>query len=187
MLRQDPDIILIGEIRDRETAEIAVQAALTGHLVLTTLHTNDAPGSFIRLMDMGVEDYLLASSVIGVLAQRLVRRSCVHCQEPDENSVASAGAMGIAELKRKWPALFDAPSFSHGVGCEHCFGTGFSGRRSIFEMFEVDDEIKHLVSTEPETLGHLLEKKHVRNLREDGMARAACGQTTLAEVLRVTG
>jgi type II secretory ATPase GspE/PulE/Tfp pilus assembly ATPase PilB-like protein len=187
VLRQDPDIILIGEIRDRETAEIAVQAALTGHLVLTTLHTNDAPSSFIRLMDMGVEDYLLASSVIGVLAQRLVRRSCPHCQQLDEQSVVSAEAMGFAELQQKWPMLTETPKFSRSVGCEHCLGTGFAGRRSIFEMFEVDDEIKHIVSTEPEALARSIKDKHVRTLREDGLARAACAQTTVAEVLRVTG
>jgi len=187
VLRQDPDIILVGEIRDKETAEIAVQAALTGHLVLTTLHTNDAPGSFIRLMDMGVEDYLLASSVIGVLAQRLVRCSCPHCQQPDEGSLVSAEAMGFASLRESWPELAEDAHFIKSTGCEHCLGTGFSGRRSIFEMFEVDEEIKHIVSTEPENLPKALKSKRVRTLREDGLALAAGGKTTVAEVLRVTG
>jgi type II secretory ATPase GspE/PulE/Tfp pilus assembly ATPase PilB-like protein len=187
VLRQDPDIILIGEIRDRETAEIAVQAALTGHLVLTTLHTNDAPGSFVRLMDMGVEDYLLATSVIGVLAQRLVRRSCPHCQQPDEQGRASADAMGFAAMRDKWPELTPEVEFKVGTGCKHCLGTGFQGRRSIFEMFEVDEEIRHLISTRPEGLDQLLAEKNMRRLKEDGLLRAALGQTSVAEVLRVTG
>jgi general secretion pathway protein E len=187
VLRQDPDIVLIGEIRDRETAEIAVQAALTGHLVLSTLHTNDAASSFVRLMDMGVEDYLLATSVIGVLAQRLVRKSCPHCQQPDEQGRASAESMGFAALQEQWPELTRDPHFSAGTGCEHCMGSGFRGRQSIFEMFEADEEIRHVISTQPDSLGKVLERKQMRKLREDGMLRAARGQTTIAEVLRVAG
>ncbi len=187
VLRQDPDIILIGEIRDRETAEIAVQAALTGHLVLTTLHTNDAPSSFVRLMDMGVENYLLATSVIGVLAQRLVRRACPHCQTVDEQSRLSAESLGFSKIQQQWPELAQDARFTTGEGCEHCLDTGFKGRRSIFEMFEVNDEIKHVISTQPEQLGKLLEQQAMRKLQEDGLLRAARGQTTVAEVLRVTG
>ncbi|MCF7980437.1 MAG: type II/IV secretion system protein [Pseudomonadales bacterium] len=187
VLRQDPDIILIGEIRDRETAEIAVQAALTGHLVLTTLHTNDAPSSFVRLMDMGVENYLLATSVIGVLAQRLVRRNCPHCQGKDENAEISAKSLGFEKVRERWPELTANPEFTQGNGCEYCLGTGFRGRRSIFEMFEVNDDIRHVISTEPEKLGQLLERQKMRRLREDGLLRAAKGETTVAEVIRVAG
>lgn len=187
VLRQDPDIILIGEIRDRETAEIAVQAALTGHLVLTTLHTNDAPSSFVRLMDMGVENYLLATSVIGVLAQRLVRFACPHCQVDDEDGRLSAYSLGFDDAQQKWPELAQSVNFSSGAGCEHCLGSGFRGRKSIFEMFAVNDEIKHIVSTEPDKLNDYLGRQNIRKLREDGLLRAAKGQTTVAEVLRVTG
>jgi len=184
VLRQDPDIILIGEIRDRETAEIAVQAALTGHLVLTTLHTNDAPSSFVRLMDMGVENYLLASSVVGVLAQRLVRKNCSCCGVADPLGTSNADLLGydLAELEE----LTDA-NFIQGEGCEECLGSGFKGRMAIFEMFAVDDEIRHAVSTSPATLGALLEGKGMRGLREDGVLRASQGATTVSEVLRVTG
>ena len=187
VLRQDPDIVLIGEIRDRETAEIAVQAALTGHLVLSTLHTNDAPGSIVRLMDMGVEDYLLATSLIGVLAQRLVRRSCSHCQVPDAAGKASAEALGFASLQQTLQGLADEPQFTRGTGCEHCMGTGYRGRRSIFEMFEVDAEVRHIISTEPDQLARFLEERQMRSLRDDGLLRAAMQQTTVSEVLRVTG
>ncbi len=187
VLRQDPDIILIGEIRDRETAEIAVQAALTGHLVLTTLHTNDAPSSFIRLMDMGVESYLLATSVIGVLAQRLIRCACPHCQVDDEEGQLSAYSLGFDDVQQKWPELAQSVNFASGQGCEHCMGSGFRGRKSIFEMFAVNDEIKHIISTEPEKLNAYLSQQNMRELREDGLLRAAKGQTTVAEVLRVTG
>lgn len=187
VLRQDPDIILIGEIRDKETAQIAVQAALTGHLVLTTLHTNDAPSSFVRLMDMGVENYLLATSVIGVMAQRLVRSSCPHCQNPDEGNRLSAESLGFNEIQEKWPEYASDPKFTSGEGCEHCLGTGLKGRRPIFEILDVDDDVKHAISTRPDQLNDLLATKKMRTLREDGLLRAANGQTTVAEVLRVTG
>ncbi len=187
VLRQDPDIILIGEIRDRETAEIAIQAALTGHLVLSTLHTNDAPSSIVRLMDMGVESYLLATSVIGVLAQRLIRCSCPHCQEADEDSRLSAMSLGFGTIQQKWPAYSQATNFSTGQGCEHCLGTGFKGRKSIFELFQVTDDIKHVISTEPDKLNNYLAHQNMRRLRDDGLLRAARGESTVAEVLRVTG
>ncbi len=187
VLRQDPDIILIGEIRDRETAEIAVQAALTGHLVLSTLHTNDAPGSFVRLMDMGVESYLLATSVIGVLAQRLVRRTCPHCAEPSQAEAASAEALGWKDVRERWPGLAGEARFQAGRGCDHCLGSGYHGRRSIFEMFAVDDELRHILSSQSDQLKQYLTQKGMRSLREDGLLFAAHGETTVAEVLRVTG
>lgn len=187
VLRQDPDIVLIGEIRDRETAEIAVQAALTGHLVLSTLHTNDAPSSFVRLMDMGVESYLLASSVIGVLAQRLVRRVCSHCGRVDDAATVQAEALGWADVRRQWPELVPEVHFLRGEGCDACLGSGYHGRRTIFEMFAVDDSIRHLLGTEPEKLKALLSEKKMRTLQQDGLLFAAQGETTIEEVLRVSG
>jgi len=187
VLRQDPDVVLIGEIRDRETAEIAVQAALTGHLVLSTLHTNDAPSAFVRLMDMGVESYLLASSVIGVLGQRLVRRVCKHCAVPDPEGLAQAQALGWDEVKCCWPDLASHDGFVKSTGCKECLGSGFYGRRSIFEMLTVDAETRHVLASEPEQLSKFLSGRKMRSLRQDGLMAAARGETTVAEVLRVTG
>lgn len=187
VLRQDPDIILIGEIRDKETAEIAVQAALTGHLVLTTLHTNDAASAFVRLMDMGVESYLLATSVIGVLAQRLVRKSCPNCQSGDNESELRAEAVGYKGLLDRWPNLVKRRNFSSSSGCSECMNTGFKGRRSIFEMFAVDEGMRHVIATNPDQLPSHLSENGFRPLKEDGMLRAANGETTISEVLRVTG
>lgn len=187
VLRQDPDIILIGEIRDKETAEIAVQAALTGHLVLTTLHTNDAASAFVRLMDMGVESYLLATSVIGVLAQRLVRKLCPQCHSVDNQGQARSGSIGYEELRQRWPHLLTDANFSKPNGCPECMDTGFKGRRSIFEMFAVDEAIRHIISTQPERLSAHLADSGFRELKEDGMLRAALGETTISEVLRVAG
>jgi len=187
VLRQDPDIILVGEIRDRETAETAVQAALTGHLVLATLHTNDAASAFVRLMDMGVESYLLATSVIGVMAQRLVRKSCVHCKHPDEAGSEQAVALGFADPGEKWPDLSVHENYARSEGCPECMGTGFAGRRSIFEMFAVDETMRHIISTKPDQLSTYLAESEFRSLKEDGMLRAAAGDTTISEVIRVAG
>ena len=187
VLRQDPDIILLGEIRDRETAEIAVQAALTGHLVLTTLHTNNAASAFVRLMDMGVESFLLATSVIGVMAQRLVRKSCVHCHHPEDSGLEQAAALGYGELASQWPDLLTETAFASSAGCSHCLNTGFAGRRSIFEMFAVDEDIRHVISTHAERLPEHLRQQGYRDLKTDGMLRAAKGETTVSEVVRVTG
>jgi general secretion pathway protein E len=187
VLRQDPDIILVGEIRDRETAETAVQAALTGHLVLATLHTNDAASAFVRLMDMGVESYLLATSVIGVMAQRLVRKSCVHCKHPDEAGSEQAAALGFVDPGQKWPDLSVHENYARSEGCPECMGTGFAGRRSIFEMFAVDETMRHIISTKPDQLSAYLAESEFRSLKEDGMLRAAAGDTTISEVIRVAG
>lgn len=187
VLRQDPDIVLIGEIRDRETAEIAVQAALTGHLVLSTLHTNDAPSAFVRLMDMGVESYLLASSVIGVIGQRLVRSVCKHCAVPDPHGLEHALGQGWQKITEAWPELTKNPTFVRGTGCDHCIGSGYRGRQSIFEMLPVDAALRHLLSTEPEKVMGYVGELGMRTLKQDGILAAARGETTLAEVLRVTG
>jgi len=187
VLRQDPDVILIGEIRDRETAEIAVQAALTGHLVLSTLHTNDAASAFVRLMDMGVESYLLASSVIGVLGQRLVRSVCAECSTDDTAAVPQAEALGWREVQEKWDSVAGSERFVKACGCEKCLGSGYRGRRSLFEVLSVDAEMRHLLASEPEKVSRYVADLGIRNLRQDGLLCAAAGETTVAEVLRVTG
>jgi general secretion pathway protein E len=180
IVRQDPDVIMIGEIRDPETAEIAIQAALTGHLVLATLHTNDAPGAVSRLLDMGVEDYLLASSLLGVLAQRLVRQLCVVCKVP-----AAAGGEMLAELgprDNEQVTVFDS------VGCPQCAATGFRGRSGIYELFRVDDDIRKLIiSRAPSDHIKASAVEHgMRTLRDDGWLKVRHGVTSAAEVLRVT-
>lgn len=187
VLRQDPDIVLIGEIRDRETAEIAVQAALTGHLVLSTLHTNDAPSAFVRLMDMGVESYLLASSVIGVMGQRLVRSICSHCAEPDPHGLEYARSQGWDDIAHRWPELTREPGFMRAAGCDHCLGSGYRGRQPIFEILPVSTELRHLLATEPEQVARHVNQLGIRTLKQDGILAAARGETTIAEVIRVTG
>lgn len=182
IVRQDPNIIMVGEIRDRETAEIAVHAALTGHLVFSTLHTNDASGAIARLLEMGVEDYLLASSLIGVIAQRLVRVICDRCKVPyTSKGLESQGLNG--------PPLTpgEAQSF-RGEGCEACASTGYRGRTGIFEMLPISNEIRPLIlrKTEAEAIKKKAIKTGMRSLREDGFQKIADGTTTLDEVIRVT-
>ncbi|MBC7803873.1 MAG: type II secretion system ATPase GspE [Candidatus Parcubacteria bacterium] len=179
ILRHDPDVIMIGEIRDLETAQIAVQASLTGHLVLATLHTNDAVSATTRLVDMGVEPYLLSSSLLGVLAQRLVRKLCPACRVPYH-----PGAADIAELGGQYAgeALF-GPG-----GCAACTGTGYAGRTGIYELLVVDDEAKRLIhegATEHLLRTHVI-SKGMRGLRQDGLRWVLSGVTSLAEVVRVT-
>jgi general secretion pathway protein E len=180
IVRQDPDVILVGEIRDLETAEIAIQAALTGHLVFSTLHTNDAPGAITRLQDMGVESFLLSSVLEGVLAQRLVRRICPACREPAVPSAADLQALGV----KPDPSV----TLYRGRGCEECRGTGYRGRSGIYELFEITEEVRSLtlrrVSTR-EIRRHAIESGMV-TLRLDGWAKAQDGVTTVDEVLRVT-
>ena len=177
-LRQDPNVIMVGEIRDGETADIAVKAALTGHLVLSTVHTNDAPSSLTRLIDMGVEPFLIASSVVSVLAQRLVRLICPKCKEPHP-----PGALLADELKLKSGAqLF------HGKGCGSCKQLGYKGRIGIFELLPMTQEVKDLVvaKSSAHTLREVARAAGMRTLREDGLAKALAGITTVEEVLRVT-
>ncbi|NNE84899.1 MAG: type II secretion system ATPase GspE [Alphaproteobacteria bacterium] len=182
-LRQDPDIIMIGEIRDVETAEIAVQAALTGHKVLSTVHTNDAPSTITRLLDMGIEDFLLTSTVNGITAQRLVRKICDHCREPIEV---------LPEIVRQFSleryASGDKISLFWGRGCEQCGGTGYRGRTSILEVLEMTDPIRSLILQRAES--QLIKQSAIENgmktMHQDGLAKALSGVTTLDEVLRVT-
>jgi general secretion pathway protein E len=180
IVRQDPDVILVGEIRDLETAEIAIQASLTGHLVFSTLHTNDAPGAITRLQDMGVEGYLVASVLEGVLAQRLVRRICSACRVADTPSKADLDALGIE-------AGPDVTLF-RGKGCEECRGTGYRGRTGIYELFVIDEDARSLVlkrSSTREIRHHAIARGMV-TLRTDGWKRACEGVTTVEEILRVT-
>lgn len=188
ILRQDPDIIMIGEIRDLETAEIAVQSALTGHMVLSTLHTNDAVSAFTRLLDMGVEPFLVASAVRAVQAQRLVRKLCDHC------ALTTIPPQGIRnavdELEGRVPQLFaDAACWRKPIGCQICRNTGYKGRLGIFEFLEVTPEIQEAVMRHAPTAEMLqiaLRQGH-RNLREDGLIKARRGLTSVDEVFRVTG
>jgi len=180
ILRHDPDVILVGEIRDRETAEIAVQASLTGHLVFSTLHTNDAPGALTRLVDMGIEPYLVASSLEAVLAQRLVRLICPNCREsfrPADPEVLQA------EFGQKAPDLL-----YRGPGCRECQGTGYRGRTGIFELMLVTEGIRKLVLERASTgeIRKLAEEQGTKSLRDDGWRHVLQGRTTIEEVLRVT-
>jgi len=181
-LRHDPDVIMVGEIRDRETAEIAIQSALTGHLVLATLHTNDALSSFTRLVDMGIEPYLVAAAVQAVMAQRLVRRLCERCSIPAD---APPGVVA--------PPTADSndtpPRWRSAVGCSHCQGTGYRGRVGIYELVTVDAALRHAAAgTAPlAELEQLANAAGRRGLREDGLLKAARGLTTAAEVARVVG
>ena len=179
MLRQDPDVIMVGEIRDLETAIIAIQAALTGHLVFSTLHTNDAPSAVTRLINMGVEPFLIAASLIGVMAQRLIRVVCPHCKESYEPSKALIHKWGI---KDKLNARL-----YRGKGCDYCKGTGFRGRSGIFELMSVDDEIREMIIGEASTvsLRKKCQVKGMKLLSEDGLNKALSGVTTIEEIARV--
>jgi general secretion pathway protein E len=164
---------MVGEIRDRETADIAIRAALTGHLVFSTLHTNDAPSAITRLTDMGVENYLLTSSLVAVLAQRLVRVICPHCKQPAGTALSPEG-----ERLHTW----------RGAGCPECNGRGYSSRMGIFEMMDVDDEIRKLImaNADASILTQAARRNGMRNLREDGWRKIRDGVTTVDEVMRVT-
>ena len=176
ILRQDPDVVMVGEIRDLETAEIAIQAALTGHLVLSTLHTNSALGAIARLRDLGVESYLLSSSLSAVLAQRLVRRLCEHCKVA---APADARTRALLGLGNDAPMLFDA------VGCDACAGTGYRGRTGIYELVNIDSGLSQLIHDDAPAQA-LAEAHHGHTLFEDGKRKILAGETTLTEVLRVT-
>lgn len=179
MLRQDPDVVMVGEIRDVETAEIAVQASLTGHLVLSTLHTNSAVGAIARLRDMGIEPFLLASSLMAILAQRLVRVLCVHCKESHDPSLLEKEFLG--ELLTEDVQLYRA------VGCEHCNDLGFSGRQGIYELLVVDDTLRQLIhdkASESDIVASV--RQSAVSIRSDGKQRVLDGTTTVEEVIRVT-
>jgi len=181
ILRQDPDIIMVGEIRDFETAEIAIQAALTGHLVFSTIHTNDAPGAITRLIDMGLEPFLASSSMIGVLAQRLVRKICPECKEKYMPTEEALRDVGLSEGKEKI-------EFWTGKGCPKCSNTGYKGRIGIYELMIPDEKIKNaIISKAPSNeIRKLAESSGMVSLMEDGIEKAKSGITTIEEVLRVT-
>ena len=181
-MRQDPDIIMIGEIRDLETAEMAIQAALTGHLVLSTLHTNDAPSSVSRLIELGVPAYLIKATVIGVMAQRLVRTLCPHCKVPTR-----VDAEDWRELTRPWNAPL--PANAHApVGCPECRETGYRGRAGVYELMPLSDSLKPLVQSDIDlnALCRQAYKEGMHSLRLSGAQKVAAGLTTIEEVLRVT-
>jgi general secretion pathway protein E len=173
IVRQDPDVIMVGEIRDRETADIAIRSALTGHFVYSTLHTNDAPSAVTRLTDMGVENYLITSSVVAVLAQRLVRTVCPNCRVAADDIVNPEG-----RRIRTW----------RGAGCDNCGGTGYRGRQGIFELMEMNDELRNLVMKDSDAgvLTECARRRGMRSLREDGWLKIENGVTTVEEVIRVT-
>ncbi len=173
IVRQDPDVIMVGEIRDRETADIAIRAALTGHFVFSTLHTNDAPSAITRLVDMGLEEYLISSTVVAVLAQRLVRMICPKCKVRAGTRRAPDGSVVDAY---------------HGEGCEACFGSGYAGRVGIFELMELNDEMRSLILAKADAaaLTAAARRNGMRTLREDGWLKVADSVTTADEVLRVT-
>jgi general secretion pathway protein E len=177
ILRQDPDVIMIGEIRDLETAQIAVQASLTGHLVLATLHTNDTVSAVTRLVDMGVEPFLLSSSVIGVLAQRLVRRLCAHCREPYRPDTVERELLGV-----------EATQIYRATGCVECNQTGYSGRTGIYELLKIDEHMRHLIherAAEQDLKSRAVASGMI-DLRRDGLRWVLSGVTSLEELLSVT-
>jgi type IV pilus assembly protein PilB len=183
ILRSDPDIVLIGEIRDRETAQIAIEASLTGHLVLSTLHTNDAPSAVMRLVEMGVEPFLVGSALECVVAQRLARRLCPYCREeyiPDSNE--------IDRMRFPLAPGEEPPTFWHAVGCQKCSNTGYSGRIAIHEVMQVDTDIERLAVADASAsdIQTSALRQGMITLRDDGWAKAAKGLTTVDEVLRVT-
>ena len=211
-LRQDPDVVMVGEIRDKETVEIAINASLTGHLVLSTIHTNDAPGAFTRMVDMGVEPFLLRSSVVGILAQRLVRMLCPHCKEPYEASQVDLEELGLTEERcaqrrrrrtipnsRYYPRTVQGEdplenypgqylTFYRPKGCDKCTSTGFMGRRGIYELLMMDDMIGPLVlkGADAQTIKRMAMEQGMDSLRDDGARKVLAGMTSVEEVLLAT-
>ncbi|MEP6936792.1 MAG: ATPase, T2SS/T4P/T4SS family [Chthoniobacterales bacterium] len=182
ILRQAPNIIMIGEIRDLETASIAINASLTGHLVFSTLHTNDAPSAVARLVDIGVQPFLVASSVRGIMAQRLVRRLCANCKQPGELSETELRALCL-DVAQLGEAKVMKP-----VGCDQCRNTGYKGRTGIFEIFVIDDEVRHMMNNRGSTLNlrHRARELGMRTLRQDGVRKVLVGLTSAEEVISIT-
>jgi type IV pilus assembly protein PilB len=182
MLRQNPNILLVGEIRDQETAETAIQASLTGHLVFSTLHTNDAPSAITRLVDIGLQPFLVASSVMGIMAQRLVRKVCPKCRQRVEPPASVLKSIGLK------PEIAKKANFMKGKGCTHCNKTGFRGRMGIFELMAMTSQVREMTfKGEPtQNVRKMARKQGMRTLFEDGMIKALKGLTTLEEVLRIT-
>ena len=182
MLRQNPNILLVGEIRDEETANTAIQASLTGHLVFSTLHTNDAPGAVTRLIDIGVQPFLVASSVMGIMAQRLVRKVCPKCKHRYEPPASLLHGIGLR------PEIAKKANFTKGKGCNHCNGKGYRGRMGIYEMMVMTSQIREMTFKGEPTpvIRKAARKQGMRTLFEDGMIKALKGQTTIDEILRIT-
>jgi general secretion pathway protein E len=184
ILRQDPDIIMVGEIRDRETAEIAIQASLTGHLVFSTLHTNDAPSAVTRLIDMGVEPFLISSSVLAMMAQRLVRLICPNCREPFTPTAEALGELGLtpADLAQH------SGQFFHGRGCEVCRHTGYRGRTAIYELLVLDDPVRDFIMQRANAnmIKTTAVQRGMHTLLQNGARKVLEGRTTAEEILRVT-
>jgi general secretion pathway protein E len=182
ILRQDPDIIMVGEMRDLETAENAVQAALTGHLVLSTLHTNDAPSSITRLLDLGVPSFLIQSTLAGIMAQRLVRKICNHCTESFEMETAELKAMGLDVEQNGRIKL------KRGRGCQRCRGTGYYGRTGIFEVIPYSESLKEMTTSNADfkAIAARAKEEGMITLRENALIKLLAGKTTYQEVLRVT-
>jgi general secretion pathway protein E len=181
-LRQDPDVMMVGEVRDLETAQVAIQSALTGHMILSTLHTNSAASSVTRLLDMGVEPFLITSTLNAVLAQRLVRRLCPHCRVPTTISREAVSALGID------PNALNGLQFYKPHGCENCGNTGFRGRVAVFELLEMSEEVSRLVllRSEAREVQRAAMDAGMRTMLADGIVKAQSGITTVEEVLRVT-
>jgi general secretion pathway protein E/type IV pilus assembly protein PilB len=182
MLRQAPNIVMVGEIRDLETAEIAINSSLTGHMVFSTLHTNDAPGSINRLTDIGVKPFLVSTALRAAMAQRLIRKVCKQCKKPYEPDGQELRSLNIT------PAQAANASFTKGAGCPNCNGTGYRGRYGIFEMFIINDEIRRMIYDGAGT-GKLREKARslgMRTMREDGVRKVLTGATTIEEVVSIT-
>ncbi|MEX0619756.1 MAG: ATPase, T2SS/T4P/T4SS family, partial [Pseudohongiellaceae bacterium] len=180
LVRQDPDVLMVGEIRDHETAEIAIESALTGHLVFSTLHTNDAAGAVTRLQDMGVEGYLISSSLLAVQAQRLVRRVCTDCSETYELSDDESAVLEIARDT--------CPTVQRGKGCERCAATGYRGRIGLYELMVMSDAIRHQIATDADAnvIRDQAIKEGMKTLRQDALEKLRAGLTTPEEVVRVT-
>ena len=182
ILRQAPNIIMIGEIRDAETANIAINASLTGHLVFSTLHTNDAPSAVARLVDIGVQPFLVSSAVRAIVAQRLVRKVCPNCKHPYEPTEGELDSLGID------PSQLSEASVMRGTGCDKCKHMGYKGRAGLFEIFLIDDEVRHMVNQRASTveLRKRAREMGMRTLREDGIRKVLSGMTTAEEVISVT-
>jgi type IV pilus assembly protein PilB len=181
MLRQAPNCIFVGEMRDRETASMGIQASLTGHLVFSTLHTNDAPGSITRMVDMGVPAYLVASSIIGVLAQRLVRVNCSKCKQPYSPTKTELESAGIT------PEMAEKATFTKGKGCSHCQKSGYRGRQAVFEMMRMSTRVRELAfeGAPTQVIRRQAVKEGMRTLYDDGIRKVLSGITTIEEVFRV--
>jgi type IV pilus assembly protein PilB len=181
-LRQDPDRIMVGETRDLETAQISIQASLTGHLVLTTLHTNDSPGAVTRLIDMGVEPFLISASLEGVLGQRLIRKTCPNCRKAYEPTETVLNQMGLS------PHEIGDKSFYYGDGCDNCNKTGYRGRKGIYELLNITDPLRELINQRAPSV--VLKQKAIElgmsTLRQDGLRCIYDGETTIEEVLKYT-